>query len=211
MRLSNSHRQFLLQATHQYASQIHLATEYLLTRNLSVEEAQRFHLGVVKDALPGHEQYYNRLAIPYITPSGVVDIRFRAMDNSDPKYMGMPGAKTTMFNASVVLTANDYICVTEGEFDAITVNAKTKHPAVGIPGANNWKPYYTRILDDFDTVIVLADGDAPGLEFAKKISRELGNVNIIQMPEGHDVNSIVMKEGVEYIDDRINRCLNATE
>ncbi len=208
MRLSNSHRQFLLQATHQYASQIHLATEYLATRNLSVEEAQRFHLGVVKDALPGHEQYTGRLAIPYITPSGVVDIRFRAIGNADPKYMGMPGAKTSMFNAQVVLTASDYICVTEGEIDCITMSVKTSHPAIGIPGANNWKPFYSKILDDFDTVIVLADGDSAGMDFGKKVSRELGNVNIVQMPEGHDVNSIVMLEGAEFINERVRKCLS---
>lgn len=208
MRLSSSHRQFLLQATHQYASQIHLAAEYLATRNLSVEEAQRFHLGVVKDALPGHEQYTGRLAIPYITPSGVVDIRFRAIGNADPKYMGMPGAKTSMFNAQVVLTASDYICVTEGEIDCITVSVKTNHPAVGIPGANNWKPFYSKILDDFDTVIVLADGDTAGMDFGKKVSRELGNVNIVQMPEGHDVNSIVMLEGAEFINERIRKCIS---
>ena len=208
MRLSNSHRQFLLQATHQYASQIHLATEYLATRNLSVEEAQRFHLGVVKDALPGHEQYTGRLAIPYITPSGVVDIRFRAIGNADPKYMGMPGAKTSMFNAQVVLTASDYICVTEGEIDCITMSVKTNHPAIGIPGANNWKPFYSKILDDFDTVIVLADGDSAGMDFGKKVSRELGNVNIVQMPEGHDVNSIVMLEGAEFINERVRKCLS---
>ena len=208
MRLSSSHRQFLLQATHQYASQIHLAAEYLATRNLSVEEAQRFHLGVVKDALPGHEQYTNRLAIPYITPSGVVDIRFRAIGNADPKYMGMPGAKTSMFNAQVVLTASDYICVTEGEIDCITMSVKTNHPAIGIPGANNWKPFYSKILDDFDTVIVLADGDSAGMDFGKKVSRELGNVNIVQMPEGHDVNSIVMLEGAEFINERVRKCLS---
>ena len=208
MRLSSSHRQFLLQATHQYASQIHLAAEYLATRNLSVEEAQRFHLGVVKDALPGHEQYTGRLEIPYITPSGVVDIRFRAIGNADPKYMGMPGAKTSMFNAQVVLTASDYICVTEGEIDCITMSVKTNHPAVGIPGANNWKPFYSKILDDFDTVIVLADGDSAGMDFGKKVSRELGNVNIVQMPEGHDVNSIVMLEGAEFINERVRKCLS---
>ena len=208
MRLSSSHRQFLLQATHQYASQIHLAAEYLATRNLSVEEAQRFHLGVVKDALPGHEQYTGRLAIPYITPSGVVDIRFRAIGNADPKYMGMPGAKTSMFNAQVVLTASDYICVTEGEIDCITMSVKTNHPAIGIPGANNWKPFYSKILDDFDTVIVLADGDSAGMDFGKKVSRELGNVNIVQMPEGHDVNSIILKEGIDFINDRIKRIVS---
>ena len=162
----------------------------------------------MKDALPGHEAYAGRLAIPYLTPSGVVDIRFRSMQNEDPKYMGMPGAKTTMFNAQTVLSADDYICVTEGEIDTITVVAKTGHPAIGIPGANNWKPYYSKILDDFDTVIILADGDAPGLEFGKKISRELGNVNIVQMPEGHDVNSIVHSVGAEFINERIRRCLS---
>lgn len=130
------------------------------------------------------------------------------MDNSDPKYMGMPGAKTSMFNAQVVLTASDYICVTEGEIDCITVSTKTSHPAIGIPGANNWKPFYSKILDDFDTVIVLADGDSAGMDFGKKISRELSNVNIVQMPEGHDVNSIVMLEGVDFINDKIRRCLS---
>ena len=207
MRLSSSQRQFLLQATQQYASHINIAAEYLTTRGLSVAEVQQFHLGVVKDALPGHEPYTGRLAIPYITPSGVVDIRFRSMHGEEPKYMGMPGAKTTMFNAQVVLASESYICVTEGEIDAITVVAKTGHAAVGIPGANNWKPFYSKILDDFDTVIVLADGDAPGLEFGKKVSRELGNVNIIQMPEGHDVNSIVKELGAEFINERIRRCL----
>jgi DNA primase len=138
----------------------------------------------------------------------VVDIRFRSINGEDPKYIGLPGAKTTMFNAQAVLTANQYICVTEGEIDAITTVVKTGHPAVGIPGANNWKPYYTKILDDFETVIVLADGDNPGLEFGKKVSRELGNVNIVQMPDGHDVNSIVLQEGVQFLDERIRKCFN---
>jgi DNA primase len=163
----------------------------------------------VKDALPGHETYKGRLAIPYITPSGVVDIRFRSLNNNpdEPKYMGIPGAKTTMYNAQSVLTAGSYMCVTEGELDTVMLSVKTGHPSIGIPGANNWKPYYTKILDDFETVIVLADGDNAGLEFGKKLSRELPNVNLVQMPEGHDVNSIIIQEGKEWIDERIRKCL----
>jgi DNA primase len=166
-----------------------------------------FHLGVVANPLPGHEGYVGKLAIPYSTPSGVVDLRFRSINGEDPKYIGLPGAKTTMFNAQAVLTAEGYICVTEGEIDCITTVVKTGHPAVGVPGANNWKPYYSKILDDFDTVIVLADGDNPGLEFGKKVSRELGNVNIIQMPEGQDVNSVVLHEGAGWLDERIRKCI----
>ena len=67
--------------------------------------------------------------------------------------------------------------------------------------------HYAKILDDFEIVIVLADGDAAGLEFGKKISRELGNVNIISMPEGEDVNSMMTKRGSEWIDERIRECV----
>ena len=208
MRLSSSQRQFLLQATQRYAGAIEQAAEYLSSRHLSVDEANIFHLGVVADPLPGHEPYKGRLAIPYITPSGVVDIRFRAMHNEDPKYMGLVGAKTTMFNTKACFVADKYICVTEGEFDCIMMSVKTQHPTIGIPGANNWKPHYAKILDDFEVVIVLADGDAAGLEFGKKISRELGNVNIISMPEGEDVNSMMIKRGSDWIDERINECIS---
>jgi DNA primase len=207
VRLSSSQRQFLLQATQRYASKIELAQEYLSNRSLSVEEASIFHLGVVDDPLPGHEAYRGRLSIPYITPSGVVDIRFRGINNEDPKYMGLVGAKTTMFNTQACFVADKYICVTEGEFDCIMMSVKTMHPTIGIPGANNWKSHYAKILDDFEIVIVLADGDAAGLEFGKKISRELGNVNIISMPEGEDVNSIITKRGSEWIDERIRECI----
>lgn len=209
MRLSNSHRQFLLRATQQYASQIEVAEDYLATRQLSVDEARRFHLGVVVDPLPGHEAFKGRLAIPYITPSGVVDIRFRAMGDVDPKYMGMIGAKTTMFNTSACFVQSKYICVTEGEFDCIMMSVKTNHPTVGIPGANNWKSHYTRILDDFDMVIVLTDGDTAGAEFGKKITRELPNANVIPMPEGEDVNSVIIKLGKDWIDERVRDCVTA--
>jgi len=208
MRLSSSQRQFLLQATQRYAAKIELATDYLASRQLSVEEANIFHLGVVDEPLPGHEPYKNRLAIPYITPSGVVDLRFRSINNEDPKYMGLVGAKTTMFNTQALFAADKYICVTEGEFDCIMMSVKTIHPTVGIPGANNWKPHYVKLLDDFETVIVLADGDAAGLEFGKKISRELGNVNIISMPDGEDVNSMIIKKGSNWIHERIEQCIS---
>ena len=162
---------------------------------------------MVDEPLPGHEPYVGRLAIPYVTPAGVVDIRFRSMRGEEPKYMGMPGVTTTMFNAQIVLNAKEYICLCEGEIDAITLGAKSIHPAVGIPGVQNWKPFFTKILDDFDRVLILADGDTPGAEFGKKISRELSNVTVIHMPEGHDVNSIVIKEGIDWINERISRCL----
>ena len=209
MRLSNTQRQFLLRATQQYALEIGLAEKYLSTRGLSVEEATIFHLGVVVDPLPGHEKFVGRLAIPYVTPSGVVDIRFRSIGDEEPKYMGMPGAQTTMFNVGACFEAQKYICVTEGEMDCVAVVAKTGHPTVGIPGANSWKSHYTRILDDYDMVIVLADGDKAGSDFGRQIARELPNSTVLSMPDGEDANSVIVSLGKDWIDDRIKLCITA--
>jgi len=207
LKLSNSQRQFLLRATQQYASTIDQAEEYLATRGLSVEEARRFHLGVVVDPLTGHEPFAGRLAIPYITPSGVVDIRFRSMHGEEPKYMGMSGVQTTMFNTSACFAASKYICVTEGEMDAVIMGVKTEHPTVGIPGANSWRSHYARILDDFDIVIVLADGDKAGADFGKHVAREVPNTTVLSMPEGDDVNSVYLRQGKDWLDERIRNCI----
>lgn len=112
-----------------------------------------------------------------------------------------------MFNVNALFTAKNYICVCEGELDTIVMSTKTGHPTVGIPGAQAWKPHYTRLLDDFETVIVLADGDAAGSSFAQKIGRELGTVRSVSMPEDEDVNSTYLKHGVEYINERIANAL----
>lgn len=209
MRLSSSHKQFLLRATTTYSKDIALAEEYLSHRSLTVEEAGIFHLGVVENPLPGHENYKGRLSIPYITPSGVVDIRFRSINNEEPKYLSLVGAGTTIFNTQACFAGDRYICVTEGEFDCIMMTVKTHHPTIGIPGAANWKPHYARVLDDFETVIVLADGDNAGHVFAKKIAEELRNVNIIAMPTGEDVNSLITRQGTDWINERINECIIA--
>jgi len=71
-----------------------LAEGYLAQRGINPAVAQAIRLGVVVDPLAGQEQFINRLAIPYLTPTGVVDIRFRSMGPEEPKYMGMPGTST---------------------------------------------------------------------------------------------------------------------
>lgn len=172
-----------------------------------MEDVQPFWIGMVNNPLPGHEQFKGRLAIPYITPTGVVDLRFRSIHEEEPKYLGLPGAVTTMYNVGDLFTANKYICVCEGEIDTLVLHAKAGHKAVGIPGANNWKSHYKNILDDFETVIVMADGDSAGQGFAQKISRELSNVRTVQMPDGEDVNSMILKNGVEFINERISEAL----
>jgi len=138
-----------------------------------------------------------------MTPTGVVDIRFRAINGEEPKYMGMPGTETRLYNVKALQQAGNFIAVCEGEIDAITLHYKCGVPAVGVPGANSWKRHYTKLLLDFETVYVFADGDQPGSDFAKKLAKELSGVIVINMPDGQDVNSIYNMYGPQYFTDKV--------
>jgi len=97
----------------------------------------------------------------------------------------------------------EYISICEGEIDTITLDHVCGIPAVGVPGVNNWKKHYSRLLADFDKVFLFADGDNAGTEFGKSLSRELGNLVVVQMPEGEDVNSMYRTHGAEYFKHKI--------
>jgi DNA primase len=168
-----------------------------------MEVARLARLGVVAEAEIGHEQFTGRLSIPYITKTGVVDLRFRSLNPAvEPKYMGMTGAETKMYNVLDIERAGDFIGICEGEIDTLTLSSLVGIPCVGVPGANSWKKHYTRLLADFERVFVFADGDQPGKEFATSLARELP-VTIIQLPDGQDVNSMYVQEGSSYFHQKV--------
>jgi DNA primase len=198
-----SQKDLLELATKRYQENIYLAEDYLRSRGITVEVARLARLGVVAEPEVGHEGFLGRLSIPYVTKSGVVDLRFRSLNPAvEPKYMGMTGADTKMYNVLDIERAGDWIGVCEGELDTITLSRCIGVPCVGVPGANSWKKHYTRLLADFERVFVFADGDQPGKEFATGLARELP-VTIVSMPDGEDVNSVYVKYGAEYIRDKI--------
>jgi DNA primase len=168
-----------------------------------MEVARLARLGVVVEAEIGHEQFTGRLSIPYVTKTGVVDLRFRSLNPAvEPKYMGMTGAETRMYNVLDIERAGDFIGICEGEIDTLTLSSLVGIPCVGVPGANSWKKHYTRLLADFERVFVFADGDQPGKEFATSLARELP-VTIIQLPDGQDVNSMYVQEGSSYFNHKV--------
>ena len=204
MKQNASQKDLLDKATTKYAGNIYQAEDYLKSRGIPLEIARLVSLGVVAEPEVGHEAFTGRLSIPYITKTGVVDLRFRSLNPAvEPKYMGMTGAETKMYNVLDVERAGDYIGVCEGEIDTLTISRCVGIPCVGVPGANSWKKHYTRLLADFERVFVFADGDQPGTEFARSLARELP-VTIIQLPDGQDVNSMFVQEGAGYFHQKMD-------
>lgn len=204
MKQTTLQKELLGRATEKYGASIYRAEDYLKNRGIPIEVARLASLGVVEEPEVGHEQYIGRLAIPYVTKTGVVDLRFRSLNPAvEPKYMGLTGAETKMYNVLDIEKANNFIGVCEGELDTVTMSGCVGIPCIGVPGANSWKKHYTRLLADFERVFVFADGDQPGTEFARALARELP-VTIIQLPDGHDVNSMYVQEGADYFHSRVN-------
>ncbi len=203
VRLSKSQRELLARATENYERNLGEALPYLATRGITEATARMFRLGFVANPETGHELYQGKLAIPYLTPSGVIDIRFRSLNNdSGPKYLSRPGATTHIYNIGALTQDSSMLVVCEGEIDTI-IATQVGFTAVGLPGANNWKPYYSRVLDGWDKIMLFCDGDNAGREMAKTISRELDNVFPVFMPDNQDVNDVFLTEGADGLRRRV--------
>lgn len=190
----------LEQMTERYERSISLAEEYLSSRGLTIADAATYRLGVVSDDSPESAPYLGRLSIPYLTPAGVRDIRFRSLDGSDPKYMSRPGAHGLMFNVGALWQDADTIAICEGEMDAIVMDLYSGIPAVGIPGAQAWKKHFAKLFADYDRVLVIGDGDAAGREFVRSVVSKIDHAIPIHMDDGLDVNELYLLHGVEAVE-----------
>lgn len=197
--------------------------EYLnVERGLDHETILKFKLGAVLDANVSHEQASQMIAIPYLTPVGTVQIRFRKApwEPGNRKYWQTPGSLIRMFNTNALLDPGTYIYVCEGEMDTIAAT-QAGLPAIGISGVNGWRDHFNLMLEGFDRIAFLADNDADsdqekeppadwpegkewdnrgvGLKFASKHADSLAGGVVIQMPAGHDVNSYLIEAGPEAL------------
>src|SRR5579863_4946438 len=104
MKLSAEQRLLLEKSTATYEQNVDRAAPYLVARGFTEAVARSFRFGGVPDEpLPGDETFRLRLSIPYLTPAGVVSLRFRCIDSHNcdemghPKYLGYPGSSTHLF------------------------------------------------------------------------------------------------------------------
>jgi DNA primase len=200
--LSAEQKNLLQTSAETYNRSLWRVEDYLESRGLSLGFADGELLGYVEDPIPGQEQYKGRLSIPYVTRAGVVNLKFRSLEDGDgPKYLNLSGFETNLYRVESFFEASEFICVTEGELDALSL-VQTGLPAVGVPGVKAWKSFYRRCFEDWPIIYVFCDGDEPGRDFGTFLSREI-KARPIHLPYGEDVNSALVNEGPEYLRKRI--------
>lgn len=169
-----------------------LAQPYLSERGITPEMAVKFRLGVHMEGHINYDQYKGRMVIPYLTRSGVVTIRYRSIDGGSPKYLSMSGDQPRLFNVNALFEDSDLLVITEGEFDALIVNECAGVPAVGVQGVSTWQPVFKRLVERYDTILVVGDGDEAGEKFAHDLAGKIGGAPVV-LPDGEDVNSFYVK------------------
>jgi len=186
------------------------AVSYLQARGITKEVASTFLLGSVVEPSAGHEHAVGRLSIPYITPAGVVGIKFRAIGDSTPKYLWPTGQKIGLFNVGDLHKYSDTIAICEGEIDTIIVSSFCGIPAVGIAGVSQWKPWFPKLFESYARILIFADNDVkedgrnPGQELAGRIKEDLNTATVVQLPPNQDVNDVYLSEGSGWFMDKVN-------
>lgn len=177
---------------------LELAGQYLNGRGISREAARAARLGVVGDD-PSLASYAGRLSIPYVTPAGVVGLKFRTMADEEPKYLCLPNSRPLLYGVLSFQMRSAVIAITEGELDALTLTHNVGIPAVGCPGVSTWQRHHRRCFTGYERVLIFGDGDNPGREFAKRINKDLANGTVVPMPDGMDVTDLFLAEGADAL------------
>lgn len=215
---SPKQRALLDRSTSEYAECVDLARDYLTSRGFETEWIDKFRFGYVLDPVPGHEMMKGRLSIPYVTPAGVVNIKFRCIEDhgvgedgvprsckkdfGHEKYYAASGAGTYLYGIESFWADSPYICITEGELDRCTA-VMAGMPAVGVDGATKWQAHWQYCFEGYEEVVVLRDGDKAGEKLADNVTSHLyTGVRVITFPDGEDVNSIYVKYGAQALRER---------
>lgn len=149
------------------------------------------------------------LSVPYLTPTGVVKLKMRCLQDHDckhhghPKYDG-PSGPARLYGVTSLARGGDVVVITEGEFDAMVGEHLLGVPCVGTPGTT-WLEHWPRCFADFERTLVVADHDAkedgsdPGLKHAKAVVKAIPGAELVLPPSGQDLSEWILSAGADNV------------
>ncbi len=149
-----------------------LAMSYLHRRNLTIDDIIRYNIGYCETG-----NYKQRIIIPSYDKDGNINF-FAARtynESNSYKYMLSPWSKNIVGFELFVNFTDNYVTLTEGTFDAITIKNNVI-PLFGTTMSNKLKERI--ILSGIPRVNIMLDGDKPGINGAIKIYEFLQSFDI---------------------------------
>jgi DNA primase len=146
---------------------------YLAARGIERRTAEQFGVGSYR----GPGIFSGRLVIPIHNQRGeLVGYCGRALDHSEPRYRFPPGlAKSEiLFNCHRAAAAAKFaVVVVEGFFDCFKLHQAGVHAVVALMGSALYESQQRLLLERFQHVILMLDGDAAGRRATAAIATRL--------------------------------------
>jgi DNA primase len=148
--------------------------------------------------------------IPYRRPDGSV-FRWRCFTPAGNPWWG-PGERLLPFGLETLRAdpSRRALLLCEGESDALACREAYAgilpgspvegYEAVGIPGASCWRPEWRLLVERYDLVYLLGDGDPSGQAFNRRVGRDLPWARSVALPPGSDARALLQEEGPGALD-----------
>ncbi len=161
------------------------AHPYLAARGMEQRTIEEFGVGFYR----GPGLFSGRLVIPIHDPRGeLIAYCGRALDGSQPRYRFPAGfAKSqVLFNLHRAAAAGKrVVVVVEGFFDCFHLHQAGVRSVVALMGSALYESQQRALLERFQRVILMLDGDAAGRRATAGIAARLrphGSVQVIHLP-----------------------------
>jgi len=185
------------------------ALEYLQKRSINKDMIELFKLGYAPEDSRYEWSLSDRLIFPffdiYDNPCGFVG---RALSNEDePKYRNSKESPIFqkgrmlygLFQAQSEIDKLDYIILVEGQFDVISLVQNGITNVSGLGGSSFTSDQARLICRYVDEVVIAFDPDTAGQKATEKAIKLLQQVDVkvksVELPEGEDPDSFVLKHG----------------
>jgi len=161
--------------------------DYFKLRGLGKDTIEKYHL----------KESQKYVQIPYYDSSGKF-IFYKCRSKYSKKFWYYPaGASLALYNFWSLRKYADYVVITEGEIDCLTL-LQFGINAVGSPGAGLFKASWKKFFSKTDKLYIAFDNDPAGIEGARKLSEEIFerdtyNILIPRDRGTKDINDMLVK------------------
>jgi len=186
------------------------ALDYLENRKISEETIKTFKLGYAPENSLYEWHLSNRLIFPFFDVYGnIIGFTGRTIYDESPKYRNSKESPIFqkgrvlygLFQSQEKIKELEFGILVEGQFDFLRLFQGDIINVVGLSGSSFTVDQARLLCRYIDKVIVVFDSDDTGKKAVKKAVTNLQGIGInainVELPEGEDPDSFVLKNGKE--------------